>query len=65
MKLSRSARKALDKDLKPTVEQREKLTQILDYPPGQALASEEQDLLRKYRFFLTQYKKVVGTLSDS
>jgi phosphatidylinositol 3-kinase len=56
--LSRSARKALDKDLKPTSEQRDKLLQILAYPPGQFLSIEEQDLVWKYRFFLSQHKKV-------
>ncbi len=60
LKLSRSARKALDKDLKPTSEQRNKLMQILAYPPGQFLLIEEQDLVWKYRFFLSQYKKALA-----
>jgi phosphatidylinositol 3-kinase len=50
----------MDKDLKPTREQREKLLQILAYPPGQFLSIEEQDLVWKYRFFLSQYKKALA-----
>ncbi|CAF1030237.1 unnamed protein product [Adineta ricciae] len=60
LKLSRSARKALDKDLKPNLEQRDKLMQILAYPPGYYLSIEEQDLVWKYRFFLSQYKKALA-----
>ncbi len=60
LKLSRSARKALDKDLKPTREQRDKLMQIVAYPPGYFLPAEEQDLVWKYRFFLSQYKKALA-----
>jgi phosphatidylinositol 3-kinase len=50
----------MDKDLKPTREQREKLMQILTYPPGQFLSIEEQDLVWKYRFFLSQHKKALA-----
>ncbi|UJR36681.1 hypothetical protein I4U23_029398 [Adineta vaga] len=60
LKLSRSARKALDKDLKPTLELRDKLMQILAYPPGHYLSIEEQDLVWKYRFFLSQHKKALA-----
>ncbi|CAF3394201.1 unnamed protein product [Rotaria sp. Silwood1] len=60
LKLSRSARKALDKDLKPTIEQRDKLMQILAYPPGQYLSDDEQDLVWKYRFFLSQHNKALA-----
>ncbi|CAF1302350.1 unnamed protein product [Adineta steineri] len=60
LKLARSGRKAMDKDLKPTREQREKLMQILAYPPGQFLSIEEQDLVWKYRFFLSQHKKALA-----
>ena len=54
LKLSRSARKALDKDLKPSAEQQEKLKRIIGYPPGQFLNVEEQDLVWKYRFHLSK-----------
>ena len=50
----------MDKDLKPTREQREKLMQILAYPPGQFLSIEEQDLVWKFRFFLSQHKKALA-----
>ena len=60
LKLARSSRKTMDKDLKPTREQREKLMQILAYPPGQFLSIEEQDLVWKYRFFLSQHKKALA-----
>jgi phosphatidylinositol 3-kinase len=60
LKLSRSARKALDKELKPTAEQRAKFTQIVAYPPGQFLSIEEQDLVWKYRFFLSQDRKALA-----
>ncbi|CAF1354755.1 unnamed protein product [Rotaria sp. Silwood1] len=60
LKLARSGRKAMDKDLKPSREQRDKLTQILAYPPGQYLSIEEQDLVWKYRFFLSQHKKALA-----
>lgn len=60
MKLSRSARRALDKELKPNVEQQNKLMLILAYPPGQILSDDEQDLLWKYRFFLSKYEKALA-----
>ncbi len=34
--------------------------QILAYPPGQFLSIEEQDLVWKYRFFLSQYQKALA-----
>jgi phosphatidylinositol 3-kinase len=34
--------------------------QILKYPPGQFLSPEEQDLVWKYRFFLSQYNKALA-----
>ena len=60
LKLARSGRKAMDKDLKPTQEHREKLMQIIAYPPGQYITVEEQDLVWKYRFYLSQYKKALA-----
>lgn len=50
----------MDKDLKPTREHREKLMQIVAYPPGQFLNGEEVDLVWKYRFFLSQHKKALA-----
>ncbi|CAF0788559.1 unnamed protein product [Adineta ricciae] len=60
LKLARSGRKAMDKDLKPTREHRDKLMHILAYPSGQFLTIEEQDLVWKYRFFLSQHKKALA-----
>lgn len=60
MKLSRSARRALDKELKPTHDQRNRLMEIVAYPSGHYLTIEEQDLVWKYRFFLSQYKKALA-----
>lgn len=60
LKLARSGRKAMDKDLKPTREHRDKLMQILAYPPGQFLNGEEVDLVWKYRFFLSQHEKALA-----
>ena len=50
----------MDKDLKPTREHRDKLMQILAYPPGQFLNGEEVDLVWKYRFFLSQHEKALA-----
>lgn len=50
----------MDKDLKPTSEQRDRLMQILAYPSGQFLTIDEQDLVWKYRFFLSQHKKALA-----
>ena len=57
-KLSRSALKALCKDLKLNKDQYEKLMQILSYLPGQNLSTEEQEFIWKYRYFLSKYPKV-------
>ncbi|CAF3762751.1 unnamed protein product [Rotaria magnacalcarata] len=60
LKLARSGRKAMDKELKPAREQHDKLMKILEYPPGQFLPIEEQDLVWKYRFSLSQHKKALA-----
>lgn len=59
LKLSRSTRKALDKDLRPTSEHRIRLEQILAYPPGNSLSTDEQDFIWKYRFYLSQREKAL------
>ncbi|KAG5459846.1 MAG: armadillo-type protein, partial [Olpidium bornovanus] len=48
----------LDRDLKPNAKNRDELAEILKYPPTQELATEEKDLLWKFRFYLTRNKKV-------
>ena len=50
----------MDKDLKPSGEQLNKLMQILAYPSGYYLSIEEQDLVWKFRFFLSQHKKALA-----
>lgn len=59
-RLARSARSGLsDRDAKPTAAVRDQLQTIVSYPPTTALTSEEQDLVWKYRFYLTSHKKAL------
>lgn len=59
-KLSRSIRSGLtDKDLKPNATVRDQLNNIVNYPPTKVLTSEEQDLVWKFRFYLTSQKKAL------
>ncbi|XP_055343208.1 phosphatidylinositol 3-kinase catalytic subunit type 3-like [Paramacrobiotus metropolitanus] len=55
--LTRNVRSgAADRELKPNSNARNQLNAILAYPPDQTLTSEEQDLLWRYRFHLSQDK---------
>ncbi|KIM33617.1 hypothetical protein M408DRAFT_157762 [Serendipita vermifera MAFF 305830] len=47
----------LDRELKPNPEIRNDLNRILNYAPTQALASEEKDLIWKFRYYLTRDKR--------
>ncbi|XP_054714105.1 phosphatidylinositol 3-kinase catalytic subunit type 3-like [Uloborus diversus] len=59
-KLARSIRSGpSDKDLKPNAATRDQLNAILHYPPTKSLSSEEQDLIWKFRFYLTSQKKAL------
>ena len=60
-RLSRSARCGLsDRDAKPTANLRDTLhTIVYRYPPTYHLNSEEQDLVWKYRFYLSSQKKAL------
>lgn len=59
-RLARSARSGLsDRDAKPTAAVRDQLHTIVCYPPTTTLTSEEQDLVWKYRFYLTSHKKAL------
>lgn len=59
-KLARSWRSGLsDKDLKPNATVRDTLNRIVGYPPTQQLTTEEQDLLWKFRFYLSSQKKAL------
>lgn len=57
---NRSVRSGLsDRDAKPTAAVRDQLHTIVCYPPTTTLTSEEQDLVWKYRFYLTSHKKAL------
>lgn len=60
-RLARSARSGLsDRDAKPTAQIRDLLhTVVYRYPPTSHLSSEEQDLIWKYRFYLSTHKKAL------
>lgn len=59
-RLARSARSGLcDRDAKPTAALRDQLQTIVSYPPTTTLTSEEQDIVWKYRFYLTSHKKAL------
>lgn len=59
-KLARSLRSGIsDKDAKPTATIRDMLNTIVGYPPTTILTTEEQDLIWKYRFYLSNQKKAL------
>lgn len=59
-KLARSLRSGIsDKDAKPTATIRDLLNTIVGYPPTTVLTTEEQDLIWKYRFYLSNQKKAL------
>lgn len=59
-KLSRSVRSGIsDRDLKPNSSIRDQLNSIVNYAPIRPLTNDEQDLLWKYRFYLTNQKKAL------
>ncbi|KAG7203552.1 hypothetical protein KM043_013600 [Ampulex compressa] len=59
-KLARSLRSGGNtRELKPTSTVRDALNTILGYPPTTALSTEEQDLIWKYRFYLSNQKKAL------
>lgn len=59
-RLARSARFGLcDRDVKPTSTARDQLHTIVSYPPTTTLTLEEQDLVWKFRFYLTSNKKAL------
>lgn len=58
-KLARSVRSGLtDRDLKPDAATRDQLAAIVGSPPTKVLATEEQDLVWRFRFYLSNQKKV-------
>lgn len=60
-RLARSARSGQsDRDAKPTAAVRDQLHSIVyRYPPTATLTSEEQDLVWKFRFYLSSHKKAL------
>ncbi|KAI8895707.1 kinase-like domain-containing protein [Globomyces pollinis-pini] len=59
-KLARSHRNGpLDRELKPNAKLRDEIIDILRYPPTKILSDLEKDLLWKFRFYLTRYKKAI------
>lgn len=57
-KLARRSRLS-DKDLKPNAQTRDQLNVIVGYPPTKVLTSELQDLVWKFRFYLSNQKKAL------
>ncbi|KAK1750281.1 kinase-like domain-containing protein [Echria macrotheca] len=49
----------LDKDLKPNSKVRDELNLIMSYSPTHTLSPEEKDLIWKFRYHLTRYKKAL------
>ncbi|KAK3601062.1 hypothetical protein CHS0354_029288 [Potamilus streckersoni] len=59
-KLARSLRSGpTDRDMKPDAKTRDILNVIVGYPPTKVLTSEEQDLVWKFRFYLSFQKKAL------
>ncbi|CAB3384337.1 Hypothetical predicted protein [Cloeon dipterum] len=59
-KLARSLRSGMsDKDVKPNAAVRDQLHTIVAYPPTKALTAEEQDLVWKFRFYLSSQEKAL------
>ncbi|EEB15521.1 Phosphatidylinositol 3-kinase catalytic subunit type, putative [Pediculus humanus corporis] len=59
-KLARSIRSGVsDRDLKPNAIVRDALNTIVGYPPTTQLSVEEQDLVWKFRFYLSNQKKAL------
>uniref|UniRef100_A0A8C9TVK9 Phosphatidylinositol 3-kinase catalytic subunit type 3 n=1 Tax=Scleropages formosus TaxID=113540 RepID=A0A8C9TVK9_SCLFO len=59
-KLARSLRSGpSDHDLKPNATTRDQLNIIVSYPPTKQLSSEEQDLVWKFRYYLTTQEKAL------
>uniref|UniRef100_A0A8C5XZU7 Phosphatidylinositol 3-kinase catalytic subunit type 3 n=1 Tax=Microcebus murinus TaxID=30608 RepID=A0A8C5XZU7_MICMU len=59
-KLARSLRSGpSDRDLKPNAATRDQLNIIVSYPPTKQLTYEEQDLVWKFRYYLTNQEKAL------
>ncbi|VDI82973.1 phosphatidylinositol 3-kinase [Mytilus galloprovincialis] len=59
-KLARSLHSGpTDRDMKPDAKTRDQLNAIVGFPPTKMLTSEEQDLVWKFRFYLSSQKKAL------
>ncbi|XP_050401002.1 phosphatidylinositol 3-kinase catalytic subunit type 3 isoform X3 [Patella vulgata] len=59
-KLARSLRSGpTDRDMKPDAKTRDHLNSIVAYPPTKQLTSEEEDLVWKFRFYLSTQNKAL------
>ncbi|ESP05458.1 hypothetical protein LOTGIDRAFT_181298 [Lottia gigantea] len=59
-KLARSLRSGpTDRDMKPDAKTRDHLNNIVAYPPTKQLTSEEEDLVWKFRFYLSTQNKAL------
>ncbi|XP_030557821.1 phosphatidylinositol 3-kinase catalytic subunit type 3 [Drosophila novamexicana] len=59
-RLARSERSGIsDREAKPTTIIRDQLHKIVCYPPTYVLSNEEQDLVWKFRFYLSSHKKAL------
>ncbi|KAK4261324.1 hypothetical protein QN277_004337 [Acacia crassicarpa] len=60
LKLARSlTRGVIDRDLKPSSNERKSIQRILKYPPTRTLSGDERQLLWKFRFSLMSEKKAL------
>ncbi|XP_022733422.1 phosphatidylinositol 3-kinase, root isoform isoform X2 [Durio zibethinus] len=60
LKLARSlTRGIIDRDLKPSSNERKSIQRILKYPPTRALSGDERQLLWKFRFSLMSEKRAL------
>lgn len=60
LKLARSLNRGIiDKDLKPSSNERRSIQRILKYPPTRTLSGDERQLLWKFRFSLMSEKKAL------
>ncbi|XP_057848847.1 phosphatidylinositol 3-kinase, root isoform isoform X1 [Cryptomeria japonica] len=60
LKLARSlTRGVIDRELKPSSDERKKISNILKYPPTHTLSGDERQLLWKFRYYLVSDKRAL------
>ncbi|XP_026384357.1 phosphatidylinositol 3-kinase, root isoform-like [Papaver somniferum] len=61
LKLARSlTRGIIDRDLKPSINERKSIQKVLKYPPTWNLSGDERQLLWKFRFYLMSEKRALA-----